>query len=1301
MPTAEEIRVKLKLVSIARRRMGNPVNAIYSDKPKYEPDKNFYGDLQEGQDPSVGESMAGGLDSFASGVANMATLGATGTPDPKSRFGRAEAQHPIANVVGQFAGAMLPFGAAEGAVAKAIPKIAGETLLPRVARGAIAGTAVQAAQEGVQGDITPESLGTGAALGAVADAVLPPAFKLLGKGARRIAGMFSKAQTGAMKRSVVNNFVKAAAEDGVTVSKEEAENILSTKADEIASPQPEQAGATSVGDQQINVRDVSSQKATPSTPPVDDLKAQIDAIVPKDVENRLSKERKSSLPPVSEPQAGKSENLPAQETSTTPPVEKTSTQPADAGGAGSPGKSAIDAESAPASASEGGAEPDAIGLNKDQIEKIRKATGLDELPDFERRSHLSVLNKAKENGTDRRAMDIAKEIKENPRPLSDEEHAGMVLKIEELHNAFKESVEAVDDAISKGADTAALQARTKVIEDEINLLTDASDSGGRESARGLNARRMLKSLQTDDIVYVRRQATAKKGSKLTEQESAHFEKIVAEKDAALKRLDEENAKWQKDYEDLQKKQADELVRRESNKAKITERSQTKREKIISDRIDILKKLKERGHEVTLNAGVNPEDAYLIGKLAINYVKQGTNDIDEVVRLVMADIPNLTKRDVWQSINSKNPDLQAKAKTEVMRKVNAIKRQAELLTKIEDAEAGIFNTTRKNLSTPAEIKALQARLRELRLKSFETVRNADRLERTQKAISDAQNQLNNHYRKVKKAKPVDTPEIVAAKEKLTALRKQMAAEDKPAQARIQKQIDDVQAQLDGHYRNLKKRVAPETEDITNLRNSLKELRRTMKIEDELARYEDQLRTGDFEVPAEVVKRKVSPTLERAEIDLKKARRKIRDEIENLRPKGKVEKAVAVAENLRAIKATADLSATLRQGAVSVVSHPVLALKNFPKALGAAFSEFKAEALDNAMKEGANKYLYDKGKLELAELSGLPTKREEYFAGAVVEKIPGLGQVVKASNRHMATFLNLMRTGMFDDFVKKVPNATSEELQAYAKWINVTTGRGDLGKFAQAGRTLGTVFFAPRFAVSRLQTPVVFFKSMKSSPRVRAQVAKEAVAVTSTALGVLALAKLSGATVGDNPRESDFGKIRIGDERIDIFAGYQQPYRLIAKAAVGATDRMGLTGDWLRNEKTGEINANTEVDPIDDWIQFATFKLSPQVQLARQLYTGNDVIGNDQSRVETVIRSVVPIMAETIYDAWEQEGAGTAARSAGLNLLGVSSNVYPDSPARLKRDIKKAEFEGDKNLIQIKKDELKQTEKKKKDEKVAIR
>ena len=59
--------------------------------------------------------------------------------------------------------------------------------------------------------------------------------------------------------------------------------------------------------------------------------------------------------------------------------------------------------------------------------------------------------------------------------------------------------------------------------------------------------------------------------------------------------------------------------------------------------------------------------------------------------------------------------------------------------------------------------------------------------------------------------------------------------------------------------------------------------------------------------------------------------------------------------------------------------------------------------------------------------------------LVRKVPILKQVAAASERHMTTYLNLLRTAAFDQFVAANPNATQAELKAWAAFVNVASGR----------------------------------------------------------------------------------------------------------------------------------------------------------------------------------------------------------------------------------------------------------------------
>ncbi|GAF81458.1 unnamed protein product, partial [marine sediment metagenome] len=452
-----------------------------------------------------------------------------------------------------------------------------------------------------------------------------------------------------------------------------------------------------------------------------------------------------------------------------------------------------------------------------------------------------------------------------------------------------------------------------------------------------------------------------------------------------------------------------------------------------------------------------------------------------------DLPQLTERDVYRSLAMKNHKAQQRARVEVTRRVARLKTQARLLVEIEKAEKGIFEPRRYRQPTSqmAEIKKLQKHLRDLRNGAYQTEIKAARLERAIETINGLQDQLANHYRALRNGRTVEAPELAAAKEKIRQLRSQI------------------------------------------------------RIKDELTRLDEQLRTGEFEVRERPLLKQIPPELERAQIELKRKRRDIRAAIDNMGPITAKKIGIEAINTARTAKATADMSGTLRQGLILSVRRPGTAMKAFGKSVKAFFSEYTAEQIDNAMRSVDHHYIREKSRLYLAELdSPKLTMREEMFMAQVIEKVPVIGHVVKASNRHMVTYLNMMRSAAFDQFLKKYPNATHAELTAWADAVNVFSGRGNVGKYANTANILSTFIFAPRFAISRAQTPYVFFKYIKM-PRVRAEIAKDLVSTAGLGATVLTLAHLSGADVGLNPRDPDFGKIRIGDTRLDVWGGVQQP------------------------------------------------------------------------------------------------------------------------------------------------------------------
>ena len=427
----------------------------------------------------------------------------------------------------------------------------------------------------------------------------------------------------------------------------------------------------------------------------------------------------------------------------------------------------------------------------------------------------------------------------------------------------------------------------------------------------------------------------------------------------------------------------------------------------------------------------------------------------------------------------------------------------------------------------------------------------------------------------------------------------------------------------------------------------------EVKSELARLEEQRKTGDFEVKPKTEATKLSPELERKQIELLMVRRELRTAINQVAPtgvRGFIDKSV---NTLRTAKATADISATFRQGLVENVNqglkHPVRTLRKNAQAIKAMFSEFTAEQIDNEIRTSPTYYQMQKAKLQLSDMDGKLSKQEEYFASNWLEKVPVVKAIVRASDRHMTTLLNSLRSAAFDDFLAKYPNATDAQLASWADYINKNTGKGNLGSMAQAANELSLAFFAPKFAVSRIQTPLALFKNLKD-PILRKEIALSYARVIGVGLTAIGIAKLAGAKTSSDPDSADFGKIRYGDTRVDIWGGFQQPARLLSRIAIGVYDR---------------VSGKEKVEnPLELITQFATYKMGPGTSLPLELYRGKTIMGEPVTLTETAAAAVTPMVLADFYDAWKDQEAASAIVSGAMSATGIGVSTYTDKKNRKK-------------------------------------
>lgn len=386
-----------------------------------------------------------------------------------------------------------------------------------------------------------------------------------------------------------------------------------------------------------------------------------------------------------------------------------------------------------------------------------------------------------------------------------------------------------------------------------------------------------------------------------------------------------------------------------------------------------------------------------------------------------------------------------------------------------------------------------------------------------------------------------------------------------------------------------------------------------------------------------------------------------EILRKRPIGeKILQGIADTFNIpRALMSSVDMSAPLRQGLILSIHKPQKALSAFGQMFRYFFDEryFQA-AMDDILKRPTAP-LMKESKLYIADVTGQAitlAQKEERFLSNFAAKIPVIGKLVKASERAYAGFLNKLRADIFDDISKEymrggiTPENNPEVFRRLAEFINVMSGRGDLKKLAPAGPIWNAVFFSPRFMWSRLQmmNPYWYFSQ---PPVVRKEAAKAMVKFIGTGLGILTLAKLGGAEVEDDPRSSDFGKIKLGNARWDIWAGFQQWVRFTAQM---------MTGE-VKSITTGQIRPLTKKEfpfttRLDHFFRFLRGKLAPVPSFITDLLQGETLIGKDVTLDQETYEKIVPIYIQDLADAVRELGV-TGVFAVGVpGFFGIGTQVF---------------------------------------------
>lgn len=352
---------------------------------------------------------------------------------------------------------------------------------------------------------------------------------------------------------------------------------------------------------------------------------------------------------------------------------------------------------------------------------------------------------------------------------------------------------------------------------------------------------------------------------------------------------------------------------------------------------------------------------------------------------------------------------------------------------------------------------------------------------------------------------------------------------------------------------------------------------------------------------------------------------------------------------------DFSGTLMQNAQFAYRHPIITAKNFVQQLRFFASE---EAFRMSGEEIASRPTYPlmkQAKLSLTEVGPIVSQREEQFMGSLAEKIPGLGRLVRATGRAYTGFLNRMRADVFDYMVNVQKGMGGDIkdpkfLKDTGHFVNIFTGRGDLGQMERIVPVLGQGLFSARKLMATFQTldPRLY---ITSTPAVR----REALLTMLSYLGgttlITQLSRLAGGEVGENPTSTDFGKIKFGNTRFNLYGPFQQLAVLFARLWKGYATS-STTGKKIMLGDESNPYSPTRLDLLTRYFES---KEHPTLSLIFSALRGTNNIGQPFNVTTETLNRFIPMVLADAYDLYKEQGPigllGTIPA-----ILGIPAQTY---------------------------------------------
>ena len=298
--------------------------------------------------------------------------------------------------------------------------------------------------------------------------------------------------------------------------------------------------------------------------------------------------------------------------------------------------------------------------------------------------------------------------------------------------------------------------------------------------------------------------------------------------------------------------------------------------------------------------------------------------------------------------------------------------------------------------------------------------------------------------------------------------------------------------------------------------------------------------------------------------------------------------------------------------------------------------------------------------------LDVMSEEAFPTSLPERIPGFGRLFKASEAAFTGGALRMRADLADMHISRMEKQglntlDPNEARGVGNMVGSLTGRGSLGKLEPVGKEINVLLFSGRFFKANFDTLTAHQFDPKATKYVKKEAAKNLVSIIAHVAGILFIAKLlDPESVDEDPRSTNFGRIKVYGKWVDITGGMRTLVTLAARLI--PTSRNGEVGLWMKsttgkwtNLVASEYGQQDATDVLIDALLFN--RLSPLARIITDAMKGEMFGGEPFDIKKSIVQSTTPLSIQSVKGASEDGFAPAMATLIGEFFgLGVSGYKY---------------------------------------------